>query len=858
MPCLTGFAVIRFVGHLRHFVGLLPLNQFLLAVWHQLVGEPRQHELDFQPSQRQDSNLSRSTRSRRGLLPLSPAEVEYLNSQTVHSFFYTCANRMIRSRETPLKTHSMVPRHFGAASAILGAVLAWCAVTHLGAQASQCTEIPNPPGDLSLRLLLKNGRSEFHEGEIIALTAEYSALSSDKYVVNNRNYDRSGRLSGAEIFCIEPDRGIDPLDDYFHSMQAVMGGGIFSEQDPARHPLTMDLELNEWESLPPGSYRLTIIGNRLHLGQERDTTTWQNTIIPLRSNTVEFEVAPADPDWQASQLRSATRILDSPDAKPEEKKHAAQMLRFLGSEASTRELARRYGAVDDPFEWEFKFGLFGTLHRELAIQAMKAELSNPEHPVTREYISTLVALEMLIDPKWRLPTYDSSRQEEWHSASDAHYAEIERRVNEYMQQASMRPHDAAAQASTASEMLLSGLPLNQGEKTRWRQMLLSNWISLPIEKQNELIEDRWAQVGGPEWLPVLEQIVSGPANPNRAMNKANRETALLRLWQVAPEDARPLMIQEIAKPQADIRISVLGQLPEHSFPQFEAGWLDAIRQGRAADVDFQLIDRYGSENILPAVQSIYEPHSGEWGCTPQTAMLRYFLRIKPDYGVKELTAAIASRKSTGCYLMQMGGIGEYVRLPQVEKLAIRLLNDPVPPVASDAAEALQKYGSLETENALWTRLQQFQEQWKDKPDEMLHPRPNMIVFDKDSGLVDALVQGILHGQAWFADAATIRRLKEVSSPAKQNELDGALQSLGSGEFTLHMQWWPQDELNYTLGWYTGEGMASFEEKLAQFPPGSHFRMVTTKAEQEAHRAEFAKAERTASENGQAIDVLAPR
>jgi hypothetical protein len=752
----------------------------------------------------------------------------------------------------------MVPRHFWAASAVVGSLLALCSATDICAQPSQCAEIPNPPGDASLRLLLKNGKSVFHEGEIIDLTEEYSAASSDKYIMGNESYDRSSGLSGEEIFCIAPDRGTDPLDDYFKSFQVFLEGGIFSEQDPARQQLTIDLELNEWKSMPPGSYQLTIIGNRLHLGQERDVTTWRSPIIPLRSNTVEFEVEPADRDWQASQLRSATQILDSPDARTEEKEHAARILRFLGSEASTRELARRYGAAKAPSETEFDLGLFSSPHRELAIQAMKAELSNPEHPVTREYISTLVTLEMLVDPKWRLPAFDSSREAEWYRARDAHYAEVERRENEYMLQASEAPHGPAAQAATASELLRSGLPLSPEEETRWRQVLVSNWSAIPIEKQNELIEVHWPEVGGPEWLPVLEQIVSGPANPNRAMNKANREPALLRLWQVAPEEARPLMIREMIKPQGDIRISVLGQLPEHSFPQFEAGWLDAIRQGGAADVVFQLIDRYGSENILPAVQSIYEPHGGEWACTPQTAMLRYFLRIKPAYGVKELSSATASRKSTDCYRMQMGGIGEYVRMPEVEKLAIQLLNDPVPAVAIDAAKALEKYGSLESENALWTRLQQFHEQWKNKPDEMLHPGPNMIVFDKDSGLEDALVQGILHGQAWFADAATIRRLKELSSAAKQNELDDALQSLGSGEFTLLMQWWPQGELNYTLGWYTGEGMASFEEKLAQFPPGSHFRTVTTKAQQETHQAEFAKAERIASENGQIMEISVPR
>jgi len=78
---------------------------------------------------------------------------------------------------------------------------------------------------------------------------------------------------------------------------------------------------------------------------------------------------------------------------------------------------------------------------------------------------------------------------------------------------------------------------------------------------------------------------------------------------------------------------------------------------------------------------------------------------------------------------------------------------------------------------LWARLEKFHQQWKMKPDELLHPHPNMFVYDQDSGLEQALVQGILLGQAWFADSATIRRLKELSSPAMQNELDGALKEL---------------------------------------------------------------------------------
>jgi hypothetical protein len=197
-------------------------------------------------------------------------------------------------------------------SAVLGVLLALFPATEIRGLASQCAGMPSPPGDASVRLLLKNGQSVFHQGEIIALTIEYVADSNNKYVVNNRNYDRSGRLSGEEIFCLEPERGTDPLDDYFHSILGYMGGGLSSEQDPARHPLTMDLELNEWKSVPPGSYHLTIVGNRLSPGKEADATTWNDTSIPLRSNAVEFEVQPADHDWQTSQLVSVTRVLDSP------------------------------------------------------------------------------------------------------------------------------------------------------------------------------------------------------------------------------------------------------------------------------------------------------------------------------------------------------------------------------------------------------------------------------------------------------------------------------------------------------------------------------------------------------------------
>src|SRR5260370_12486307 len=93
-------------------------------------------------------------------------------------------------------------------------------------QPGPCATATTKAGDVSVRLSLKNGQTVFREGEIITLAAEYSSSSAKKYYLSTRNYDRSGRLDGMEIFCIEPDAGHDPLSDYFNGAMGFIGGGL--------------------------------------------------------------------------------------------------------------------------------------------------------------------------------------------------------------------------------------------------------------------------------------------------------------------------------------------------------------------------------------------------------------------------------------------------------------------------------------------------------------------------------------------------------------------------------------------------------------------------------------------------------
>ena len=719
-----------------------------------------------------------------------------------------------------------------------------------------CSTNVDAPAGLTLHLDLADGTTIFHEGEIIALAAEYKAGAPKMYTVNNRNYDRSGRLDGDEIFCIAPDAGTDPLFDYFHSAGGFFGGGLSSSADPGDKPFVVNLELNEWLSLPPGSYRLSIIGNR---ATKYDPTTPMHESTDdaaVRSNEVQFQVVAADPDWQAAQLGAALQSLESTTASDEEKKHAARVLRFLGSEASTRELARRYWSGDHAFGWDMKFGLYGSPHRSIAIEAMKAQLTDPAHPISNEFIDTLVSLEMAADPNYKIPAYDEKHPDDFHRALDAYSAERQRRESAYLALAAATglPRTGEALARTASEMLLSDAPLTPEARTHWRHLLISSFNTLPVRNRNELIEYRWLQVGGPEWLPVLKSIVTGPPSPPRSLDDPNRGVALRRVWQLSPEDGRALILAEIIHPGGDIGVDVLGLLPEKNLPQIEAPTLARIRNGSGKDVDYALIDRYATARILPDVKAIYE-HGDRWVCESQSSMLRYFIRVDPDYGAQQVASAAAAR-STGCYQWVFTKLDQWVRVPQVQSVAIASLDDPSARAASDAATALQHYGSPSAEKALWARLEMLHEKYKDHP-ELLHPQPGMIAYDYDSGLEQALVNAILDGQSWFADESTILRLKDLTSSEMQNSLNAAGPD-PQKQFQLVLRWWPEDDMNFTLGWYDGKGLSALKEKLAQFPAGSHFSMVTTKAEREAYAADFAEVEAAIAANGDTLEIESPR
>lgn len=741
------------------------------------------------------------------------------------------------------------------------ALLLWPAAILAQTTADSCAIPPAQAGDVSLQLSLKNGQTVFRQGEIIALTAEYASSAEKKYYLDTRNYDRSGRLDGMEVFCIDPDPSRDPLADYFNGAMGFILGGLGGEQDLSEKPYAVDLELNEWKSLPPGSYRLSIVSHRLSIPADGNPYDPKVPHPTVRSNEVQFQVVKAEPEWQAEQLAASLSVLDSPDHSEDDAKHAARILRFLGSDASTRALAQRFwSGGDQPFGWDLKFGLFGSPYRDTAIEGMKAALLNPDHPVTQESVQVLATLEMQADPKLRLPKYDEAHTEEWTKARDAYSATFKTKMSEYMAKlaASVQSKTGEARAVSVSELLQSDLPLDALATSQIRQMLLASWNALPQRRKNELVQYRWEQIGGPELLPILRAIVEGAPNRNRSLDQPDRAVALRRIYELSPEEGRGLILHQIASPGADIGIEVLGLLPERELPQIEGQLITRLQGVNPADIDFQLIQRYATARSLPQVKLIYQSRRGEWGCIAQTAMLRYFLRVAPVYGITQVRNALTMRQATGCYKFQFTALEDEVARPKIEQMAIGALNDPSSEAVRDAAQALTKYGSANAEAPLWARLQKFHDQWKDKYDQLRYrfgQKPELLT---EIGLERVLVQAIANGQAWFATEGTINGLKEITSEQVQQELDGILQEIRRGEYVVSLGWWPEGTLRYNIGRYSGKGMAALEQKLSQFPTGTRLNLVTTAAERERHRSDFSELQHAAASDGLALEIQTPR
>jgi hypothetical protein len=549
----------------------------------------------------------------------------------------------------------------------------------------------------------------------------------------------------------------------------------------------------------------------------------------LTSNELQLTIVPAGKSWQESTLKKAVAALDAPKSanakdisvEAKDRQAALKTLRYLGTVEATKELARRFRGEDSQADFICMLGLVGSPYRDIALSEMQRLLSDPNHPVSSTF---LYALNVLM----RNP--EQSREKS---------NEEEKRNREIIQSELL---NAVSQKRGVALALTLNTVLEAGGFVDGKPKPVSNQIvsqiaavfdQLPVEKQAQILESRWEMIKSPLFLPVLRKYAlqfkdfSVPNEVNAYNSLHLSGAALLRWYELEPDEARDVIIQEIMRPKPRYTARILGILPDKTLPEVEQSLAENFaKQGDAyaAENLASLLHRYATDAVLPQVLPVVDKYVGRWACATQAPILAYLLRVNPDIARPRIEAAVAARGAgySACNRTLLVELAALQQDPVLEEIAARSLDDEDPEVAGNAATFLGKYGSPAAEEMLWRRLSLWNEKWRGREREFRYVpgEDNSNVWHGNLG--SNLILALATGKSWLADESRLRKLRQLAvGQDMQQQVDGMIS--GWGEKSHSIFHFPiGDERHFRVQQYDLNSLKALEEKLEQFPQDSSF------------------------------------
>lgn len=694
---------------------------------------------------------------------------------------------------------------------LLVSVLAWLTA---GASTAGVVQQPLPDAPIVLTLRLADGRQQFRPGEIIPIELEFSSATPKRFTVDGGTYDRSGRLTIDEFTIDRLDEVSDPMLDYFGSIGGAVGGGLRGIGVLGEKPYTVRLELNEWFRFDrPGRYTLAVTSRRT-----TDESVSPPAVAPVTSNTTSFEILPRDPAWEASALEAARRLLDATPSNPDART-GCRMMRFLGSEAAVAEMVRRYGAdADSGCDFEYMAGLFSAANRAAVVQAMEAGLRAADQPVTASYLRTLTTLSVYLEHPELRPAQTRETKGRFIAGGEitgrADLVDAAISVYSDILTAAIPDKTDRARAITLADAQSVTRPGSSAGSTAAREQLAAAFLALPAERQTTLLEYQWRTVAGPAMLPALRRLVAAP--PAGAPSLA--DLALRRLAQLAPDEARPLILREIQRPREGATLKTLGSLPDAELPDLD-DVLAANFEASQSEITTALVHRYATKRVAPRILASAGDRVGRMACRQQASILAYFLRVDETMGAALLDRAMTSR-ATGCRA-SIDEIADLRMTPVLEAQAIASLDDPDPDLVMAAARTLGEHGSPMALEPLRAAFQRWHATWSGRSAELVHSRAAPAPTMRQTMVEDAFRQAIGTGRGWLMRTADLRALQALCVTDQcRTQTDHMIH-----EDDTRIILWRLDEPDASqieLAQYRFTSMAALRDALARYPRGTAF------------------------------------
>lgn len=566
--------------------------------------------------------------------------------------------------------------------------------------------------DVSLRMETETGRTQFRMGEAIGLKLTFETSSPNIWMVTITGRDRSVLGLERDRFLISPAAGTsDPLSYRRGQGISYSGpGGMYLH----RKTTIASVDLNQWVRFErSGTYRVQALFH---------ATDRQGEDAAVDSNEIEIEIAEADAQWQAEQLREDIAVLNSVPEKMdsqafEARMDAARRIWYLDTPDSVREAVRLLGTADMQVGQILQAGLRGSRYRSEAATAMTQYLRSPDQPVTPAFLDTLAALRSLSAAQLR---------------SDL-AAAIEQK------------HGSAKAISIKT--LLDNMPA-ETVPSKLRSEIAAVFSELPAGQQSDLLSSQWSKIAGPEMIPALGRIYEQAPQTDSPW-PALVAAAVERLHELDPDRTRTLLLEEMSRLSPRLPYKTLALLPDATLPAMDRILLSHLEHYLGIE---ELIARYATSGIFEQVKMFYAKRDAATRCEPP--LVAYFLRVDPALGEHVLRESLAERgyPMGRCWMSIVGKTASYYVSPEWEKVAIMALQDPVVAVKADAVKALGEYGSAASGPAVWESFRYWHNWWKARPAEL---------NEENRRFEQVYLEAIAHARNWKAAGGEIENVRDL-------------------------------------------------------------------------------------------------
>lgn len=570
-------------------------------------------------------------------------------------------------------------------------------------------------------------------------------------------------------FTVEPANGWhDPWADWYYSgiSQHATGrdgprtcGVVGYPRGAEIPPPQINFTLNDWiEFDSPGKYRISAT-YRTEFRKRQDI--WDDPYddrktavqVTLATDAVEVEVLPesasvADRTSDAlALLRAHFRDGDpwwgSPDPEP-----FPVWTQYSHSEAVIPLLAQFYEQNSNVA----RRGLITSPHRKLVVDAMEKELVDPQHSVDFNFLAELA----FIAAEVQHPELFGGSSEEWWSPEWERQskkrsgvflqllAEYTRKLLSSLPQKHEYPR---RDGLSAALMVLARWDLPGKDQLRKQAADVTARLMPKMKEAPNLWEEEWKVIASPALLPYLR--------------KTEGFQQMRWLYKLAPQEARRSMIHSAAR---DDWATVAGWAAIMSENEKPSAVLDshlarALRQEQNAETEDnveQVLLKLGGTSLIAPVRQIL----GSESCVGSPVLWGFWLKQQGQLAEETLVRRYhqdgADPTCSADLNLQQVWINHSVRYwsPQIEAIVVSEL-DKSDPIATDAAHLLERFGSKDSEPALWTKL----EKWHRSPPFRTRDSTQSISPEKD--LEAVLLSALLNGRSWLPEPQRIDRLRQL-------------------------------------------------------------------------------------------------